>query len=412
MADSNVTDPAVRLRQALPGAQSARECAALVAEAREGALADVKQLLRQAFRDELLETVVGQLRKAEGAPVSRTATDSAPAADSAPATDSVAEPDGADVVRAEIEEIKARLAENEQRRSGVAEPETADAAAASDTSAPVATGLEGWYLYGVVGKSSAARSSLPEQGVDAGLPVYSLEGGDLAAVVSRVRLDDFGEQALEENMNDLDWVQSKVTRHHDVLARVLSADSGLVPMRFCTIYRSEDRVLEVLRENRQGLHTALGRVAGRNEWGVKLLCDRSVARRWAEEHGESVAALKERLRVSNSGAAYFLQKRLDETLDAEAEGAADQAAQAIHDALAGGAVESRLLPLQERDTAADAVMVMNAAYLVDGATTSAFDATLEGLLEQYAVLGLTIERTGPWPAYNFVGTDVEAGMAT
>ena len=65
---------------------------------------------------------------------------------------------------------------------------------------------------------------------------------------------------------------------------------------------------------------------------MKLLCERTVARRWAEEHGESVAALKERLRVSNSGAAYFLQKRLDETLDAEAEGAADQAAQVIHDA--------------------------------------------------------------------------------
>jgi hypothetical protein len=49
-----------------------------------------------------------------------------------------------------------------------------------------------------------------------------------------------------------------------------------------------------------------------------------------------------------------------------------------------------------------AVMVMNAAYLVDEAAFSGFKRTLAELGAEFAAHGFDYELTGPWPAYHFV----------
>ena len=47
-------------------------------------------------------------------------------------------------------------------------------------------------------------------------------------------------------------------------------------------------------------------------------------------------------------------------------------------------------------------MALNGVYLVEDASQDAFHLEVEALRREYAGLGLELEATGPWPAYNFV----------
>ena len=47
-------------------------------------------------------------------------------------------------------------------------------------------------------------------------------------------------------------------------------------------------------------------------------------------------------------------------------------------------------------------MIFNASYLVADAETEQFHAEFDRLGQDLAGLGIELERTGPWPPYNFV----------
>ena len=81
---------------------------------------------------------------------------------------------------------------------------------------------------------------------------------------------------LREHLEDLGWVERTARAHERVLEQVLRS-AALVPLRLCTLYRDVDGVRHLLRESSTSLTEALAKVAGRTEWGVKVLADPSVA---------------------------------------------------------------------------------------------------------------------------------------
>ena len=78
---------------------------------------------------------------------------------------------------------------------------------------------EGWWLYCVVGQ---AHPRLPAdlEAVAPGRPPRIVSAGDLAAVVSEVPLDEFGEEGLKRNLNDLAWLEATARAHETVLEAV------------------------------------------------------------------------------------------------------------------------------------------------------------------------------------------------
>src|SRR5436190_1436507 len=63
----------------------------------------------------------------------------------------------------------------------------------------------GYYVYGVVFAGQEMLDELP--GVDARYPAILVEQQDLAAIASRVPLDEFDEERLRENLNDVQWLE-------------------------------------------------------------------------------------------------------------------------------------------------------------------------------------------------------------
>ena len=259
----------------------------------------------------------------------------------------------------------------------------------------------GCYVYCVV----RAGEHPPLDGLRGADPDFAVEivtHGGLSALMSRVRLEEFGSEPLKHNLEDLAWVERTARAHDAVLARALSADA-LVPFRLCTIFTDETHVREMLELERGALLEALERLRGYSEWSVKVLADRRKLEAAARERSPALAATAADAEGETPGRAFFERKKLDQALQDEARMIADGAAEEIHARLREEAAASTLLPPQHPELSGrSGQMLLNGAYLVHRSKAADFMAVARELGERHRRIGLDVEYSGPWAPYNFV----------
>jgi hypothetical protein len=259
----------------------------------------------------------------------------------------------------------------------------------------------GLYLYGIVRADVRIAGELA--GVDSRHHVFLLEGNELAAIVSSVALEEFGEEQLRENLNEVAWLEEKARAHERVLEALLESTT-VVPTRLCTIFSDEKQVREMMSREGPALLEALERLEGKAEWGVKVFAEPGALERAAVERAKEGA---EEGPVS-PGAAYMDRRRRESRARENAEEIADGWAQAIHERLARCAAEALLNPLQRRELSGhDGDMLLNGVYLIEEEEVDRFRELAAEIGEDYRALGVGVEPTGPWPAYNFVKSSIE-----
>ena len=272
---------------------------------------------------------------------------------------------------------------------------------ASDLSTVVETGT-GVYVYGVVVADDAA-AAVAEVGaaVDPAHGVASVREGEIAALVSEVSLEEFGEASLRGRLQDPAWLEAKVRAHEEVLERALVC-TAIVPFRFGTIFRREDDVRRFLVDRGSEVAQVLERVRGKVEIGVKAFVDRELLERRLAETSPDVHELEGQRRTATGGREYLLRRRLERALGEEVERFRDECARASHERLAAAADDARVSELQPSELSGRAEeMLLNGAYLVH-AGDDGLEAAVAELGVRYRDLGVSYDLTGPWPAYNFV----------
>jgi gas vesicle protein GvpL/GvpF len=250
--------------------------------------------------------------------------------------------------------------------------------------APAGAQGDGVYVFGVVRAGGIAAPAGTEL----------LAEGGLSAVVRRVPLAEYGEDALRANLNDIAWLEDAARRHEAVLEG-LARDTTVIPLRLCTIYRDDGAVREMLGAEQGALADALARLGGHTEWGVKAFVDRAAIKAAAAPPGGD---------GRGEGEAYLARRRAE----AQARDLVTATVDAAHERLAAVAREALANPLQRRElTGRDDDMALNGVYLVADDRTADLRVAVERCAAG-APAGLTFELTGPWPPYNFVGRSVEA----
>ena len=235
-------------------------------------------------------------------------------------------------------------------------------------------------------------------GVDSSFGVDWLAQGDLNAVVSRVRLQEFGAEALERNLEELAWLERIARAHDAVLARVLVSDA-VVPLRLCTIFADEVGVRDALRREREPLLAALRRVRGHTEWSVKILADPGTLEAACRERSSALAGTDTRA----AGRAYFARKKIERVAQDDAHAMIERAAEETHACLRDQAAAAAILPPQDRRLSGrSGEMVLNGAYLVERSSAARFAAVTKELDARHREIGLTLELSGPFAPYNFV----------
>ncbi|HET9720936.1 MAG TPA: GvpL/GvpF family gas vesicle protein [Solirubrobacteraceae bacterium] len=284
-----------------------------------------------------------------------------------------------------------------------APPKPPERAPGAAPAAAPATVTAGTYVYGVVWSTDAPFTE-DLSGLDADGPVSTVIEGPLAAVVSHVPLAEFEEEELRTHLSDVEWVE-RVARAHEAVLDDLCARTVVVPMRMCTVYRSDENLRSMLQREEAGLRAALEYLDGKVEWGVKVVARDAPAARPAPDIG----AAADDARAATSGADYLARRRARRDEQAELESRHADAAAEIHDVLAALADDGLLNPIQNGELPGhQGRLVMNGVYLVERESTDSFHQEVEELEQRFASLGLELVRTGPWPPYNFVPGDVGA----
>lgn len=222
-------------------------------------------------------------------------------------------------------------------------------------------------------------------------PLRILHQRDLAAVVSTVDLDEFGEEALRHHFEDLDWLEQVARRHDEVIRAVWLATGLVAPFRLATICRTDDNVRERLETRYDELTRALDRVEGRSEWSVKAFLPAEPVNAAADTDDDEAAS---------TGTAYLLRRRRELDQRQQAAVDADAIAEAIHHEVAASAQACRRLPPQDRRLTGYAdPMILNGSYLVDDRDAGSFRAVIDQLVAQRPAVRLMVD--GPWPPYSF-----------
>ncbi len=226
--------------------------------------------------------------------------------------------------------------------------------------------------------------------------------GGLAAAVSTVPLADFGAVALRRHLEDLGWLEATARAHHQVIEAV-AAGQPVIPMRLATLYRDDAGVAAMLTRRHADLTTALDRVTGRAEWGVKLFGSPADAAAASPPGQPDPAA------GGGPGAAYLRRRQQELTAAEQARRAAAAAAEAVHAALSQHAAAAQLRPPQAPELTGETdTMLLNGTYLVDDDRSDAFAGCAREAAGRFP--GVRPVLTGPWPAYSFA-TVAEDGAA-
>ena len=107
-------------------------------------------------------------------------------------------------------------------------------------------------------------------GVDPRFDVELVCEGPIAAVSSRVGLDQFAPERLQgKTAEDIQWLGKIAARHNEIVCQA-AASSAVLPLRLGTLFCSRASLQAMLARQRSTVAEYLKRLGNRQEWGVKL----------------------------------------------------------------------------------------------------------------------------------------------
>lgn len=237
----------------------------------------------------------------------------------------------------------------------------------------------------------------PLGGVPPGLPgtspVRALPLGDgLWAMAAGAPLPEYGSEEIDARLAEIDWVSDRALAHEEVVEHFAAAHLVL-PMKLFTLFTDDERALAALGARREEIGRVLARIAGRVEWGVRILFQETKARRAAADAVAPTAP-------GASGKGFLLRKKVEQdsarTLAARLRAEADRA----YEELARHAAEARRREPVAGE--AGARLLLDAAFLVPREDGERFEEAVARWADQLAGQACEVTLTGPWPPYNFI----------
>jgi hypothetical protein len=237
------------------------------------------------------------------------------------------------------------------------------------------------YLYAITADKSSAPSWLRASGIAGSGHIVGIPAGRFTAWASAIDAHGFAE-SLERNIENLDWLAEATLRHQNAINAVAATTKEiLLPTRFGVVFSNAQALIEDVASREKELQRSAKRVAGCEEWGVKVFHVGSPNARAA-------------FRTASSGADYLRQKAAALSTD----GANDGAIQAFARELANVA---RASSQTGKVSSGQKNLQWQATFLVPTSKRKQWDNVLRRYATEWGE-ERSIECTGPWPPYSFV----------
>lgn len=256
------------------------------------------------------------------------------------------------------------------------------------------------YLYGFV---PAGTVTSPEiEGVGR-RPVDVVEHHGIGAVVSRVPSEEFAPDVIEERMHDVGWLTEHGARHERIVTWFVDHHQ-IVPVRLLTLYSSEEALGDAIGRRQEEILGTMERLRGLREWDLKISHRPEELEASLGEVSETIAEVDREIEEAAPGRRFLLERKRGRMARTEGTRAAKTLADELVERLEPLVEELERLPLPRE--VRDHPLVLNAALLVSRDREDALRSTAEASAEELDARGVTVELTGPWAPYRFVG---EAG---
>jgi len=249
------------------------------------------------------------------------------------------------------------------------------------------------YLYCVVRAARRPAMTRVPAGLTGGTrPAAHRLAGSLWLITSDVPIDVYGPENMEPRLRDLEWVSATAVAHEAVVEHFSRSRAvTVVPMKLFTMFTSLEKAIDDVARGRKDIERVVRRIAGCEEWGVRVTRHARAAIAATEGNGGS----------PRSGTAFLAARR--QARDATALARAAAVARA-DDAFVRLRRHAKATRLRERGSEPGTnPPILEAAFLVVAANVVAFKAEARRQAASLAAAGAEMLVTGPWPAYNFVG---------
>ncbi len=238
-------------------------------------------------------------------------------------------------------------------------------------------------------------NSLPES-----LTCFPID--ELYAIGKTVRSSEYSQENLKKGFSDLPWIETQTREHVQVICEVMK-HCVVLPCKFATVFTSVENMENFVREYAPSLKENLRCVADKEEWSVKIYCDRDKLNEKIGEISEKVNSFEQEIIKSKPGKAFLLKRKKAELLETEAElilqNYGRQCFSQFQD-ISEQIKLNTLLPREATERTYD--MIFNAAFLIHKQRIETMLNLAEHLQTSYRNVGMFLDVTGPWPPFSFI----------
>lgn len=195
------------------------------------------------------------------------------------------------------------------------------------------------------------------------------------------------------------WVKDSVLEFAEVIEK-LSEQANLLPVRFGTILKSDDEIMELLKNFHEVLESNLKKVANKSEFGLKVLWDYEIFKSKIKENSGKIEVkagdyFKQNTQYTNYLLSKIKKHKLDDAVLHHVENFIEE-------------INHSLMPLNPvskfKKMVSNSIM-LDAVFLIEKSKHNDFKNIIENFGRQHADLQFLL--TGPWPPYSFVDIQLE-----
>jgi len=245
---------------------------------------------------------------------------------------------------------------------------------------------QGKYIYCVI-DSNQPQSFGPLGIGGRGDEVYTVCVDDIAAVVSNAPIKKY--RISREN-----------SLAHEKAIEEVMAEYTVLPVRFATIAEDEEEVKRILEAEHDRFRELLSRMKDKSELSVKAIFKEDVIYKYILENYEEIRVLKEKIAALPSEKTYHQRMKIGEMVEAALQREKLIVKEDILNSLSPLAVEVKT------NNPYGAMMIINAAFLVEKEKEADFDHLVQELEDKYGEK-LNFKYVGPLPPFNFVNLVID-----
>jgi len=230
----------------------------------------------------------------------------------------------------------------------------------------------------------------------------SLAYSEFYAIAKLVSPEEFSEENLKKNFSDLAWIDIHAREHIRIIGEMMN-NSTVIPFKFGTIFNSEESLGRFIQDYSESLAENLLNITGKEEWSVKIYCDKKVLNAQIGAISEDVRNLDIEIQNCMPGKAFLLKRKKVELVEKEVEKIIRTCGQSCYNKLSEISEATRInniLPRELTERTDD--MILNSSCLINKTRIDDFLNAIGESQEKYKNVGLELDVSGPWPTFSFI----------